>query len=70
VHTGTSVETIRVFHVSEKLCTLFFLDSTGLQILYKIRSLLIFVFTCARDPNNSKFAGDEDSIIQQFLESF
>jgi hypothetical protein len=54
-------------HVGEKLCALFFSDSAGLQILHKIRSLLIFVFTYARDPNSSKFTSDEDWIIQKFL---
>jgi hypothetical protein len=60
--------TTRIAHVGEKLCTLFVSDSTGLQILHKIRSLLIFVFTYACDPNSSKFASDEDSIIQKLHE--
>ena len=42
----------------------------GLQIVHKIRSLLIFVFTYARDSNSSKFASDEDSIIQKLHELF
>jgi hypothetical protein len=33
-----------------------FSNSTGLQFLHKIRSLVIFVFTYTRDPNSSKFA--------------
>jgi hypothetical protein len=57
-----------IAHVGEKLCALFFSDSARLQILHKIRSLLIFVFTYMHDPNSSKFASDEDSIIQKFLE--
>jgi hypothetical protein len=57
----------RIAHVGEKLCALFFSDSAGLQILHKIRSLLIFVFTYARDPNSLKFANGEVSIIQKFL---
>jgi hypothetical protein len=42
----------------------------GLQIVNKIRSLLIFVFTYARDSNSSKFTSDEDSIIQKLHEPF
>jgi hypothetical protein len=60
----------RIAHVGEKLCALFFSDSAGLQILHKIRILLIFVFTYARDPNILKFASDEDSIIQKLHEPF
>ena len=62
--------TSRIAHVGEKLCALFLSDSTGLQILHKIRSLLIYVFTYARDPNSSKFASDENSIIQKLHEPF
>jgi hypothetical protein len=62
--------TTRIAHVGEKLCALFFSDSAGLQFLHKIRSLLIFVFTYARDSNSSKFASDEDSIIQKCFEPF
>jgi hypothetical protein len=42
----------------------------GLQIVHKIRSLLIFVFTYARDSNSSKFASNEDLIIQKLHEPF
>jgi hypothetical protein len=42
----------------------------GLQIVHKIRSLLIFVFSYVRDSNSSKFASDEDSIIQKLHEPF
>jgi hypothetical protein len=59
--------TICIAHVGESLCALFFLDNAGLQILHKIRSLLIFVFTYAHDPNSSKFVNGKDSIIQKFL---
>jgi hypothetical protein len=60
--------TTHIAHVGESLCALFFSDSAGLQILHKIRRLLIFVFTYAHDPNSSKFVSGKDSIIQKFLE--